>query len=81
MSAETVKQDEVSEVVGTGSALGDFVDAVQGIVNTATTELTVVEIVGVLELVKCELMAVSRERSLSEALDAAMGEAMLGGNA
>lgn len=79
---EAVKAvEQAKEAEASGNKVADFVTGVQDLVNSATRELTVVEIVGSLELVKNELMAVSRESSLSEALDAAMGEAMLGGNA
>lgn len=81
MCVEAVEQEEVVESGDTCNRVADFIEGVQELVNPATRVLTVVEIVGSLELIKNELMAVSRERSLSEALDAAMGEAMLGGNA
>ncbi len=46
--------------------LNNFAEALQELVNTTGEVLSVVEVVGVLELVKSELLAVAHERSIMQ---------------
>ena len=56
--------------------VADFAESLQDLVNTASGKLTILELVGALELVKAEALMINRENRMFEEVNSALaGEA------